>query len=186
MPNFAGSKTRAYMHGFAPRKHPAPGLQPGLHRKTAFCFSADTPDMPSTQPPSSHPARSLPAPAGQYSSAMFSLQGTMFYGLQHFTFRRQPAKCSRSAPSFLQSKSQPSCPALADTIPFAYHSTLFFLYFFSFSLSTQKKETGFAGFHLFFFFLTNPTPAFLSQSPSLLFSPSSQYILPHRPRSGHT
>ena len=139
IPNFAGSKTRTYMHGFASRKHPAPGLQPGLHRKTAFCFSADTPDMPSTQPPSRHPARSLPAPAGQYSSAMFSLQGTMFYGLQHFTFRRQPAKCSLSAP-----------------------------------------------LHLFFFFLTNPTPAFLSQSPSLLFSPSSQYILPHRPRSGHT
>lgn len=26
------------MRGFAPRKHPAPSLQPGLHRKTAFCF----------------------------------------------------------------------------------------------------------------------------------------------------
>lgn len=41
----AGSKTQRvstrrqiYMRGFAPRKHPAPGLQPGLHRKTAFCF----------------------------------------------------------------------------------------------------------------------------------------------------
>lgn len=28
------------MRGFAPRKHPAPGLQPGLHRKTTFRFSA--------------------------------------------------------------------------------------------------------------------------------------------------
>lgn len=30
-----------YIRGFAPRKHPAPGLQPGLHRKTAFCFSVN-------------------------------------------------------------------------------------------------------------------------------------------------
>lgn len=31
-----------FMQGFAPRKHPAPGLQPGLHRKTAFCFSSNS------------------------------------------------------------------------------------------------------------------------------------------------
>ena len=28
------------MRCFAPRKHTAPSLQPGLHRKTTFCFSA--------------------------------------------------------------------------------------------------------------------------------------------------
>ena len=30
------------MRGFAPRKHLAQSLQPGLHHKTTFCFSAST------------------------------------------------------------------------------------------------------------------------------------------------
>ena len=30
------------MRDFAPRIYPAPGLQPGLHRKTAFCVSASS------------------------------------------------------------------------------------------------------------------------------------------------
>ena len=38
----------------------------------------------------------------------------------------------------------------------------------------------------FSFFLTTPTQASPSQSLSLLFSPSNQYTLLHRPRSGHT
>lgn len=46
---FAGSKTRRaagkYMRGFAPRKHPALGLQPGLHRKTTFCFFSQQPSF---------------------------------------------------------------------------------------------------------------------------------------------
>lgn len=33
------------MRGFVPRKHPAPGLQPGLHRKTTFCFFSQQPSF---------------------------------------------------------------------------------------------------------------------------------------------
>ena len=50
MPDFAGSKTQRvnkYAWLRAPQT-PPPGLQPGLHRKTTFCFSARktvTPDI---------------------------------------------------------------------------------------------------------------------------------------------
>ena len=63
-----------FMRGFAPRKHPAPGLQPGLHRKTAFCFSVNIlySGLTGQHPPS-------------------FLQSTTPYGCQHAHSRRHPA-----------------------------------------------------------------------------------------------
>lgn len=66
----------------------------------------------------------------------------------------------------------------------------FFIFFLSFFIPLHtKKETGKADF-LFFSCnhksSPNSTQASPSQSLSLLFSLSSQYTLPHRPRSGHT
>lgn len=93
------------MRGFAPRKHPAPSLQPGLHRKTSFCFSA------STCRQDSHTIHFAPAGNGLSPTAGRHLSGRFF--TEHHTFRpqlpparRQPAN-SLSPHIFLYQPSQP-------------------------------------------------------------------------------
>ena len=178
------------MQGFAPRKHPAPGLQPGLHRKTTFCFSASPAGKTATLNILQHPARSLPAPSDKH------LSGPIPYRALHFptatTYLRQPA--SKLPPPHLfipaPQSSVSQQPSFRFDRPAYFRSHSFFSFSFlpptSTLFSQQKKETDFADFPLFFFFLTTPTQASPSLSLSLPFSPSSQYTLLHRLRSGYT
>lgn len=82
------------MRGFAPRKHPAQSLQPGLHHKTTFCFSA------STCRQDSHTIHFAPAGNCLSPTAGRHLSGRFF--TEHHTFRpqlppsrRQPATALR-------------------------------------------------------------------------------------------
>lgn len=131
------------MRGFAPRKHLAQSLQPGLHHKTTFCFSAgitcrqtfkkscsDQHSQPSffTE---HHTFRSfttsLPAPAGNsLSPHIFSYQPSQPHASQQPSFRLDRQTHSLSHSFFI-----------------------FFFLFFHFTLH-KKKETGKADFHLFF------------------------------------
>lgn len=69
---------------------------------------------------------------------------------------------------------------------------IFSLSFFSSILLHAKKNRGKPAKPILLYFSYNPesspnlVQAFPSQSLSLLFSPSNQYTLLHRPRSGHT
>ena len=110
MPDFAGSKTQwvnKYAVLRAPQT-PPPGLQPGLHRKTTFCFSASpagntiTPNIPRQS------ASSLPVSSGN------NLSSTVILFTEQISIFHQPtpsfrlARPTPSRPSSLQSKSQPS------------------------------------------------------------------------------
>ena len=140
----AGSKTQRKYAGLRAPQTPHPGLQPGLHRKTTFCFSVRpagntvTPNIPR------QPASSLPASAGQYLPVIifcFSIQGTSAFPLPTPFLPARPANTPRR-PIFPYQASQPSIsqytttagrfhlPA-ANTLPILHFSFFFFLFFFS-------------------------------------------------------
>lgn len=70
MPNFAGSKTqRANKYaGLRAPQTPPPGLQPGLHRKTTFCFSDST--FRQVFQKSRGCSKLLPAPAAKHKTSV--------------------------------------------------------------------------------------------------------------------
>ena len=155
------------MRGFAPRKHPAQSLQPGLHHKTTFCFSA------STCRQDSHTIHFAPAGNCLSPTAGRHLSGRFF--TEHHTFR----------PQLPPSRRQPAT-ALRRIFPLS-----FFLSFSSIPLHAKKNRGQPAKpILLYFSYNSKSSPNLVQASPSqslsLPFSPSSQYTLPHRPRSGHT
>lgn len=193
MPDFAGSKTQRadiYMQGFSPRIHPRQACSLDCIAKLRFAF---------------HPA----LPARQLRQTFCSIQHVLFrrhpantfqarFLTEHYTLR-PPLPTSRRQPDsklppphlFIpapQSSASQRPPFRLDR-PMHSLSHSFLFFFFSFlslpPFSTAKRETDFADFPLFFT-IPNPTQAFLSRFFSPLFSPSSQYTLQHRPRSGHT
>lgn len=147
------------MRSFAPRKHPTPGIR--ASRQTPF--------------------RSQPANAILYRALYFpvittSLPATAGNSLSPHIFSYQHTQPHAS--------SQP--PFRLDR-PARFHSHFFFLFLPFFSIQKRKPAKPIS-----ISFSCNPksspnlVQASLSQSLSLLFSPSNQYTLPHRPRSGHT
>ena len=142
------------MRSFAPRKHPAPGLQPGLCRKTMFRFSASICRQSSRRKTAGssnmQPTRSLPAPAGQHLSSRILYRAPHFPVVYYFppgasrqtTFRSLLYRANHSltpASNFHSDLTGQYIPALILSL-FFFHST---------PLHT-KKETGKADFHLFF------------------------------------
>lgn len=140
------------MRGFAPRKYPASGLQPGLHRKTTFCFSASTCRQDSHARHFATAGKLLYGHSRQTPSRPDSLQSTMLSGRYYF-----PPGASRPTAfhriSFHTSPHNlPPARNLHSGLTGQYIPALIlYLFFFhSTSLYTQKKETGKADFHLFF------------------------------------
>ena len=190
MPDFSGSKTQQeagkYTGLRAPQTPPPPGLQSGLHRKTMFYFSGGICRQDGHARHPRQPVSSLPASADQLLSSLSSL----IFFTEHYTFRsllfpsrRQPAN-SLSAHIFSYQPTQPSF--LLDRLTH-FRSHFFFLFLPFHSIQKRKPEKPISlSFSYNFKSSPNLVQAFPSQSLSLLFSPSSQYILLHRPRSGHT
>ena len=136
------------MRSFAPRKHPTPGLQPGLHRKTSFCFSTSICVRHLKKP--RQPARSFPALAGQH------LSGRILYRAPHFPVvptylptpaGQQPFGAYLFIPAQITSRQLATSFRLDWPVYFRSHS---FYFFFSSILLYTKKETGKTDFHLFF------------------------------------
>lgn len=168
------------MRGFAPRKHLAQSLQPGLHHKTTFCFSAGITCRQTFKKSCSD----------QHSQPSFFTE--------HYTFRssllpsrRQPATALRRISFHTSPHNLPLARNLhsgltGQYIPSLILSLSFFLPFHS----TQKKRKPAKPISLSFSYNPKSSPNLVQASPSqslsLPFSPSSQYTLPHRPRSGHT
>ena len=164
------------MRGFAPRKHPAPGLQPGLHRKTTFCFSASTCRQDSH---ARHFATAGKLLYGHSQPTPFrpdSLQSTTLSGRLLLLSRRQPATVLRRISFHTSPHNLPLARNLHSGLTGQYIPALILSlsFFSSISFSCNPKSN------------PNSVQAFLSQSLLLLFSPSNQYTPPHRPRSGHT
>lgn len=143
------------MRGFAPRKYPASGLQPGLHCKTTFCFSASTCRQDG-----------------------------------HARHPRQPATAFRRISFHTSPHNLPLARNLHSGLTGQYIPALIISLFFFHSTPHTKKRKPAKPISISFScnpkFSPNLVQASPSQSLSLLFSPSNQYILPHRPRSGHT
>ena len=121
------------MRGFAPRKHPAPGLQPGLHRKTTFCFLASTCRQDGHARHPRQPASSLPASADQLLSSLIFTEHYTFRSLL-LPSRRQPAN-SLSAHIFSYQPTQPSF--LLDRLTH-FRSHFFFLFLPFHSIQKRK------------------------------------------------
>ena len=191
MPDFAGSKTQRadiYMQGFSPRIHPRQACSLDCIAKLRFAF---------------HPA----LPARQLRQT--------FCSIQHVLFRRHPANpdslqsitlydrhylppgASRTANSrrLIFSYQHHNLPPANDLhsgltgqcIPsLILFSFFFFLFFIPLHTKKGNRQSRFPFFSCNHKSSPNLVQASPSQSLSLLFSPSNQYILPHRPRSGHT
>ena len=138
------------MRGFAPRKHPAQSLQPGLHHKTTFCFSA------STCRQDSHTIHFAPAGNCLSPTAGRHLSGRFF--TEHHTFRpqlppsrRQPATALRRISFHTSPHNLPLARNLHSGLTGQYIPSLILsLFFFHSTPLYTKKETGKADFHLFF------------------------------------
>ena len=117
----ADSKTQREYAGLRSSQAPPPGLQPGLHCKTTFCFSASpagntvTPNIPQ------QPASSPPASAGNNLSStviLFTEQISFFHQSIIF-FPARPANTLTSSSFSIQGSSSfpyptdfiPACPA---------------------------------------------------------------------------
>lgn len=130
------------MQGFSPRIHPPPGLQPGLHRKTTFCFSSSPAGKTVTSNILQHPARSLPAPSSKH------LSGPIPYRALHFTTAttylpapagQQPFAAYLSILAASQSSASQRPPFRLDR-PMHSLSHSFFIFFLSFFYSTPHKK----------------------------------------------
>ncbi len=187
MPNFASSKTRcgASRHANTPRK----ACSLDCTTKLRFAFQ--------------------PAPAGKTVTPYISLsrqpsfahsRPTPFrpiFSTEHHTFRPQlpPSRRQPEQPFAGHLLDQPQPPASPQP-SFRLDRPVYSLsYFFSLFLPFQsmpKKNRGQPAKPILLYFSYNSksspnlVQASPSQSLSLLFSPSNQYTLLHRPRSGHT
>lgn len=166
------------MRGFAPRKHTRQACSLDCIAKLRFAFQ-----------PASLVDRHLKkdAAASTPRQAFFT---------EHYAFRSfitsfpATAGNSLSPHIFSYQHTQPhasSQPPFRLDRPARFHSHFFFLFLPFFSIQKRKPAKPIS-----ISFSCNPksspnlVQASLSQSLSLLFSPSNQYTLPHRPRSGHT
>lgn len=184
MPDFAGSKTQRVNKyaGLRAPQTPQPGLQPGLHRKTTFCFSAS---ITCRQTFKKATAASTPR------QAFFTGYNT--FRPSFHPSRRQPATAFRRISFHTSPHNLTLARNLHSGLTGQHASALIFsLSFFSSILLHAKKNRGKPAKPILLYFSYNPesspnlVQAFPSQSLSLLFSPSNQYTPPHRPRSGHT
>lgn len=176
MPDFAGSKTqRANKYaGLRAPQTPQPGLQHGLHRKTTFCFSASTCRQDSYARHFAPVGNSLSPTAGKH------LSGQVLYRAPHFPAPTAflPAPAGKHLPPHIfsyQSHNPPPARNLHSGLtgqqPPA--NLIFPFSLLSFFFSRKKKETDFAGFHLFFFFSffsynSNPSISFAISFTALL------------------
>ena len=195
MPNFAGSKTQQVNKyaGLRAPQAPRARLAAGMHRKTTFCFSANTCWQTVTPGISRQPANAFPVTSGQH------LSGLILYRALHFQVitTSLPAPAGNSLSPHIFSY-QPHNLTLARNL----HSgltgqhasalilSLFFFYSTPFHTHPHTKKKSAKPISISFSCNPKSSPnlvqAFPSQSLSLLFSPSNQYTLLHRPRSGHT
>lgn len=168
MPDSAGSKTQRAADKYAYRAsrpaHTPARLQPGLHRKTTFCFSALT-----CRPTLCRPVSLYDSTSSDRQGFRFRLGRPIHLVSSHLFFQASPAFRLRLHPL-----TAPSALATSFRPPFS-----FFLFF----SPKRKGKPTFAGFPLF---LTAPIQAFLLQFLSLPSAPSSPCILPRWPRSGYT
>ena len=127
------------MRGFAPRKHPAPGLQPGMHRKTTFCFSANTCWQTVTPGISRQPANAFPVTSGQH------LSGLILYRALHFQVitTSLPAPAGNSLSPHIFSY-QPTQPHASPQPPFRLDRPTHFFYRAKLSLPVANIITSFA------------------------------------------
>lgn len=140
------------MRGFAPRKYPASGLQPGLHRKTTFCFSASTCRQDSHARHFATAGKLLYGHSRPTPFRLDSLQSTTLSGRLLLLSRRQPATAFRRISFHTSPHNLPLARNLHSGLTGQYIPALILSLFFFHStpLHTQKKETGKADFHLFF------------------------------------
>ena len=161
MPDFAGSKTQRVNKyaGLRAPQTPAPGLQPGLHRKTTFCFSASTCRQDGHARHPRQPANSFPATAGKLLSGdsrptpfrLDSLQSTTLSGRLLLLSRRQPATAFRRISFHTSPHNLPLARNLHPGLTGQYIPALILsLFLFHSTPFHTKKETGKADFHLFF------------------------------------
>ena len=155
------------MRGFAPRKHPAQSLQPGLHHKTTFCFSA------STCRQDSHTIHFAPAGNCLSPTAGRHLSGRFF--TEHHTFRpqlppsrRQPANNLSPHIFSYQHHNPPPVNNLHSGLTGQYIPALIFSLFFFHSTPRTKKRKPAKPISISFFCnpesSTNLVQAFPSQS----------------------
>lgn len=166
MPDFAGSKTQRVdiyvCMASRPAYTPARLAAWTAPQNYVLLFSQHLPAGASKKP--QYPARSLPASAGN--------------NLPPHIFLYQPHSL-HPASNLHSGLTGQHAPALILFL------SLSFFFPPTTPFSPTKRETDFADFPIFFT-IPNPIQASLSRFPSPLFSPSSQYTLPHRPRSCHT
>lgn len=187
MPNFASSKTRcgASRHANTPRK----ACSLDCITKLRFAFQL-APASKTVRPDiSRQPANFFTVTASQRLSVLILYRALCF----PVVIASLPAPAGNSLSPHIFSY-QPSQPLASPQPSFRLdrpvysrsHSFSLFLPFHS----THKKRK--PAKPISFSFSCNPksssnlVQASPSQSPSLLFLQSSQYTLPHRPRSGHT
>lgn len=180
------------MQGFTPRKHPSRACSLDCIAKLRFAFQPAHAGKTVTPYISLQPATVFrPQPADTFPAD--SLQSTTLSGPHYLppgasrptTFRRISFHTN---PHSLT----PVSNLHSDLTGKRIHSLIlfsFFSFFFFISLCTKKRKPAkpiSISFSCNPKFSPNLVQASPSQSLSLLFSPSNQYILPHRPRSGHT
>lgn len=151
MPNFASKTQRANKYA-GPRapQIPAPGLQPGLHRKTTFCFSASTCRQDSHTIHFAPAGNCLSPTAGRHLSGRFFTEHYAFWSLL-LPSRRQPATAFRRISFCTSPHNLPQTYNLHSGLTGQYIPALILsLFFFHSTPLYTKKETGKADFHLFF------------------------------------
>lgn len=143
------------MRSFAPRKHHAPGLQPGLCRKTMFRFSASICRQSSRRKTAGssnmQPTRSLPAPAGQH------LSSRILYRALHFpvittslpaTAGQQPFAAYLFIPAQTTSRQLATSFRLDRPVYFRSHSFYFFFFFHSTLYKKGNRQSRFPSLFL--------------------------------------
>lgn len=143
MPNFASKTQRANKYA-GPRapQIPAPGLQPGLHRKTTFCFSASTCRQDSHTIHFAPAGNCLSPTAGRHLSGRFFTEHYAFWSLL-LPSRRQPATAFRRISFHTIPHNLTLARNLHSGLTGQYISALaffFFFFFFAPPLHTKKRK----------------------------------------------
>lgn len=188
MPNFAGSKTRcgASRHANTSRKVCSLDCITKLRFAFQLALAGKTvrPDI------SRQPANFFTVTASQRLSVLILYRALCFPVV--ITSLPAPAGNSLSPHIFSYQPSQPLAspqPSFRLDRPVYSLSHSFSFFFSSIPLHTKKRKPA-KPISLSFSYNPKSSPNLVQASPSqslsLPFSPSSQYTLPHRPRSGHT
>jgi len=153
MPDFAGSKTQRINKyaGLRAPQTPAPGLQPGMHRKTTFCFSASTCRQDGHARHPRQPANSFPVTAGQ------RLSDLILYRALHFpvittslpaTAGQQPFAAYLFIPAQTTSRQLATSFRLDRPVYFRSHSFYFFFFFHSTLYKKGNRQSRFPSLFL--------------------------------------